>query len=141
MNFQHCDVKLDLNTVAKAIRDVLVHKTKKYSFYRVKRLWHDRKFPILEVYFHTKDSVMNFLKAKEEAEEDMKQAVLSLLESSCHTTPCPTITVNALLYLMHPQKGIPRLLRVTEKNFITEYKESFLFEFQDQIFSSENIEG
>ena len=62
-----------------------------------------------DVYFQSVTSLRSFMEAKEEAEEDMKQAVLSLLESSCHTQPCPAISVNALLYLMHPRKDNPQL--------------------------------
>ena len=145
MNFHQCGVKLDLNTVAHVMQNVLVSdKRKKYSFHRVMRSWHDNRFPIYDVYFQSATSLRSFMEAKEEAEEDIKQAVLSLLESSCHTQPCPAISVNALLYLMHPRKDNPQLFLVTEgncQNILTEYEESFLFEFQDKLFSSENTEG
>ena len=145
MNFHQCGVKLDLTTVAHVMQNVLVSdKSKKYCFHRVMRSWHDNRFPICDVYFQSATSLRSFMEAKEEAEEDMKQAVLSLLESSSHTQPCPAISVNALLYLMHPRKDNPQLFLVTEgncQNILTEYEESFLFEFQDKLFSSENTEG
>ena len=145
MNFNQSGVKLDLNTVAHVMQNVLVSdKSKKYSFHRVMRSWHDNRFPIFDIYFQSATSLRSFMEAKEEAEEDIKQAVLYLLESSCHTQPCPAISVNALLYLMQPRKNNPQLFLVTEgncQNILTDYKKSFLFEFQDKLFSSVNTEG
>ena len=135
------DKKMILNSVAAKMQKVLVDKKKSYSFHRILRSWHDQHFPIYDLYFQSAESLKSFLDSKEEAERDMLQAVVSLWDPA---QPRPVIKLEALLYLMHPQKDRPQMFQVTQGNYETlldNFKDSYLFNFEEKIFQSPCTKG
>ena len=130
------DLKLDLFSLAQELERAVT----RHGARRVVQPRHDEHCPLFELLFTSQHALEKYLRAKQEADEELQRSIAASIASCQSQTTDPaliSVEVSSSLFLVIPVKGTQETHMMTlqnHKQLLPKMKESYMFTYNAKSF-------